>query len=239
MLKSNKQKFWDTWHDISKERHTLTTNIKERIDGEFLNKTIATIFRHIDIDRLENMVIADYGCGTGRIAKYIAPHVKKYICIDISQKMLETTKKNCPGNNLEFMIADNFTLADDEVDFCFSYAALAYESSASEFWELLKEIDRFSKEFCCQLHSVPNSTINSSLTINNNPNLDFNEANFYRPSIEELKKKFDGKNYVVEQHEPDVRGKDVFIYKLCKKNLPLYLEWGAAGEYRLFGPRKK
>ena len=54
-------------------------------------------------------VVLDCGCGPGRIAIQAAKRVKKVICLDSSEGMLEECKKNCAAagiTNVEFVLAD-------------------------------------------------------------------------------------------------------------------------------------
>lgn len=46
----------------------------------------------------------DYGCGTGRIVKFLAPRCGGVVGADISEAMLGEARKNCSGlSNVEFM----------------------------------------------------------------------------------------------------------------------------------------
>ncbi|MBQ8063763.1 MAG: class I SAM-dependent methyltransferase [Clostridia bacterium] len=54
-------------------------------------------------------VVLDCGCGPGRVAIQAAKRVKKVICLDASEGMLEECKKNCAAagvENVEFVLAD-------------------------------------------------------------------------------------------------------------------------------------
>lgn len=54
-------------------------------------------------------VVLDCGCGPGRIAIQAAKRVKKVICLDNSEGMLEECRKNCAAagiTNVEFVLAD-------------------------------------------------------------------------------------------------------------------------------------
>lgn len=57
----------------------------------------------------EDMVVLDCGCGPGRVAIQAAKRVKKVICLDNSEGMLEECRKNCEAagiTNVEFVYAD-------------------------------------------------------------------------------------------------------------------------------------
>ena len=54
-------------------------------------------------------VVLDCGCGPGRVAIQAAKRVRKVICLDSSEGMLEECKKNCAAagvTNVEFVLAD-------------------------------------------------------------------------------------------------------------------------------------
>ena len=111
----NYEKFWDRWHDLSFDNHTLTTNDPDRIKGRYANQTITTLLRHLNLDKLSQMTILDYGCGTGRLGLLLAPLVKKYLCVDISPKMLRTAENNLGklDANLEFYTPESLKLSKD------------------------------------------------------------------------------------------------------------------------------
>lgn len=61
----------------------------------------------IPLDRDD--VVLDCGCGPGRVAIQAAKRVKKVICLDSSEKMLEECRKNCEAagiDNAEYVLAD-------------------------------------------------------------------------------------------------------------------------------------
>lgn len=54
-------------------------------------------------------IVLDCGCGPGRVAIQAAKRVKKVICLDASEGMLEECQKNCAAagvENVEFVLAD-------------------------------------------------------------------------------------------------------------------------------------
>ena len=231
----NQREFWDRWHDISVNSHTLTTSDPERLNGRYLDQTIATLLRHVNLDTLPDLTVLDYGCGTGRLSLALAPLVKKYICVDISPKMLQTARINLRSCETEvvFSTPDKLSLKFGEVDFTFSYASLSYESTKHRFWKIVKEIDFFSKAFALHLHGEPNKVVRKEGNITRNPGLGIFDVQGYRPSSDDLKKKYPQRNYLVERHKPDVRDADLFFYKLHRKNVDTYLRFGPPFDYRM------
>ena len=74
----------------------------------------------------ENSVGFDLGCGSGRWAKLVAPHVGTLKCIDPSNA-IEVAKANLSENlNCEFFKAgvDNMPIDDDSMDFGYSLGVL-------------------------------------------------------------------------------------------------------------------
>lgn len=56
-----------------------------------------------------DMEVLDCGCGPGRVAIQLAKRVKKVICLDSSEGMLDECRKNCEAagvKNVEFVYAD-------------------------------------------------------------------------------------------------------------------------------------
>ena len=66
--------------------------------------------KQLDCIPLEpDFVVLDCGCGPGRIAIQAAKRVKKVICLDSSEAMLEECRKNCEAagvKNVEYVLAD-------------------------------------------------------------------------------------------------------------------------------------
>jgi 2-polyprenyl-3-methyl-5-hydroxy-6-metoxy-1,4-benzoquinol methylase len=56
-----------------------------RTSGLYGKATISTLPRHVNLNKLEGYKIMDFGCGSGRLSKMLAPHVRKVICADISE----------------------------------------------------------------------------------------------------------------------------------------------------------
>jgi ubiquinone/menaquinone biosynthesis C-methylase UbiE len=69
----------------------------------------------------------DLGCGSGRWAQFVLPHVEKLHCIDASEKALAVARRNLVRfHNATFFHAsvDAIPLADDSMDFGYSLGVL-------------------------------------------------------------------------------------------------------------------
>ena len=53
-------------------------------------------------------VVLDFGCGSGRIAYWIAPKVKKVIGLEITPEMIELAERRRTAKNVEFILYDGF-----------------------------------------------------------------------------------------------------------------------------------
>jgi ubiquinone/menaquinone biosynthesis C-methylase UbiE len=71
------------------------------------------------IPKLKNKVVLDVGCGTGKYAKLLAPHVKAYYGLDVSADQLAFAKKkvrNIKNTKLICSDATKIRLPDDFFD---------------------------------------------------------------------------------------------------------------------------
>jgi SAM-dependent methyltransferase len=51
-------------------------------------------------------LVLDFGCGSGRMAYWIAPRVKTVVGLDISPEMIDLAERNRTAKNVEFMLYD-------------------------------------------------------------------------------------------------------------------------------------
>jgi SAM-dependent methyltransferase len=58
------------------------------------------------LDLKGNEVVLDFGCGSGRIAYWIASRVKKVVGLEITPEMIDLAEKNRTVENVEFMVYD-------------------------------------------------------------------------------------------------------------------------------------
>lgn len=70
---------------------------------------------------------ADFGCGSGRWAKLVAPHVRELWCVDASEGALAVAKTNLSADgNCCFQqgVIGNLALPSESFDFCYSLGVL-------------------------------------------------------------------------------------------------------------------
>lgn len=78
-------------------------------------------------ESITNGVGADFGCGSGRWARFVSDKVKSLICIDASEKALNVAKKNLADkNNCQIMLAKTgeLPIPDNSLDFAYSLGVL-------------------------------------------------------------------------------------------------------------------
>lgn len=209
--------FWGKYLEETASTETLLTNDPKRMKGCHAYATLATLLRYVDVEQLKNMRIVDYGCGTGRLARLIAPFCRHLTLVDVSVEALtECQRRFGHLSHVEYqLVQDSDWVIPDKVDYVYSYAALIYFSDAHSFWRTIEGIDQRADAFSIHLHSAIQEAANG--TEYPTTSKDLHTAKFYRPSPETLLRRYSSVNtcqYVVEWHEPDVRGRDPFFYKV-------------------------
>jgi ubiquinone/menaquinone biosynthesis C-methylase UbiE len=103
------KKYWEDIALTDKVYQAIYAGItKERFENEF-----DSIFSNLD--NTQNAVLLDLGCGIGRIAKFVAPKVKKYIGVDFAYTMVEKAiEYNKDLSNTEFVCSDNLSIIEKE-----------------------------------------------------------------------------------------------------------------------------
>lgn len=206
------REFWDAYAVKYAGRHGLTTIGERRFTGRFAQRTIRTLLRHQRLSELRWKTVLDFGCGTGRLAKFIAPLCQRLICYDVSSAMMSGARTYLAGiSNVEFLIADGSHLP--HVDFVYSYAALGYEPNVDSFWRTMAELDRAAEAFCLHFHKIANEYPDMSKSVECVDPGDAYAVAAYRPSVNTLQRRYPEPRYWIERRRPDVRGREPFLYK--------------------------
>lgn len=83
---------------------------KNGAKSSFVTPDRKYIERDRDIFKLlkpnENDVVLELGCASGTTSKKISSHVQKVIAIDFAKEAIKLAKKENPGENIEYKIAD-------------------------------------------------------------------------------------------------------------------------------------
>mgnify|MGYP000344930837 CR=1 FL=1 len=114
---------WDTFN-----HHDVSTDTFNTIFSEYFSVMPSEIFNGKSVG-------FDFGCGSGRWARIIAPKVGKLHCIDASEKALLVAKeglsehKNC---EFHYSSSNELPLADNSCDFGFSLGVLHHIPSTKD-----------------------------------------------------------------------------------------------------------
>ncbi len=100
---------------------------QEEISDEELGNSFDDYFKLVDLTALpEGCIAADVGCGSGRWAKLVAPHVGKLYCVEPSSA-IEVTKRNlADAENVRFIDSDleSMPIDDSSLDFLYCLGVL-------------------------------------------------------------------------------------------------------------------
>jgi SAM-dependent methyltransferase len=96
-------------------------------------------------------IVLDFGCGSGRMAHWIAPKVRKVIGLEGTLEMIQLAEMNRKADNVEFMLYDgvHFPVLSYLLDMILSVGVLQYmegetlKKTVSELAKYLKKDGRF------------------------------------------------------------------------------------------------
>ena len=112
------------------------------------DKILSTIINTYPKEYLKSMIILDYGCGMGRVAKYIAPYIGRVICADVSKTYLKVARKYLKEyNNIKYLHVngkDLRQLPDESIDAAYSIGVFVHINKHDAL-KLFKEIKRSLK----------------------------------------------------------------------------------------------
>jgi 2-polyprenyl-3-methyl-5-hydroxy-6-metoxy-1,4-benzoquinol methylase len=118
------------------ENKFRTENLDKNAKDEFFSsgeEYVEKIWREIEtnfVKEFKPKKTIDFGCGVGRLLIPLAKRSQNTIGIDISQKMLDETSKNCKSlglNNVSFIQSDdNLSKLTEKVDFIHSFIVIQH-----------------------------------------------------------------------------------------------------------------
>ena len=98
------------------------------VDSRELKKQFSDYFKLFSWqEKITNGIGVDFGCGTGRWAKFVSEKVNCLICIDASNKAIRVAKRNLFDKNNCHVIQgriDTLPILDNSLDFAYSLGVL-------------------------------------------------------------------------------------------------------------------
>ena len=112
----------------------------DKWDGETFIKLLA-------LNKTKNTL--EIGCGTGRLAVRVAPHVRFFCGVDISSKTIEIAKSHLQNYNAE-LICDDFLTHSFTKKFDLIYSSLTFMHFENKYKVIEKNIQStYSKRHLC------------------------------------------------------------------------------------------
>jgi SAM-dependent methyltransferase len=115
----------------------------------------------------QGKTMLEVGCGVGRVTRSFAGRFASVYALDVSEEMLRRGRDlHADYDNIVWLHGDGTRfpqLADDSLDFVFSYLTLQHMPSTSVALGCVREILRVLKPggaYCFQFNSNPNPTMN-------------------------------------------------------------------------------
>lgn len=89
-------------------------------------------------------VVAEIGCGAGRLTKAMAGHFEKVLAMDVSQDMIDYARQRIDRKNVEFQLVDGARMpsADATVDAVFSAQVFQHLEDRQDIERYFREIGR-------------------------------------------------------------------------------------------------
>ena len=92
-------------------------------------------------------VVLDFGCGSWRIAYWIAPKVKRVVGLEVTREMIDLAEKNRTAKNIQFMVYDgiHFPVVPYPFDIILSVWVLQY-MEGEKLKKTVSELARYLRE---------------------------------------------------------------------------------------------
>jgi len=181
------------WQEISKKNNWKDYILPRKSPDDFDREGF------LEMQRLlyfydKNSIVVDYGCGIGRVAKYVAMNAKKVIGLDINDDFVEIARNYVKSPNAEFYCSDVF-FEEKIADFVYCLMVLQH-NDADNRKKIIRQINNLLK-------------IKGTVVINF-PRF---ESDYYKETMFVHKFKRD---------EVEEYGKFFTSYKIIEGNLPNY-----------------
>jgi len=148
----NKQK--QVWEDLAQKnyKYYINTDFGKNITEEQFEGSGLKDYQELIINDgliFNKNTILDYGCGAGRMMRFMAKDFKNVIGVDISPTMIAQSRSRLKDiNNIKLIETDGnkISLPDSSVDFVFAYHVFQHIKERSLVENTLAEIFRILKE---------------------------------------------------------------------------------------------
>ena len=122
------------WNSLGNYDEEIISNFK---DTEAARPLVERILRHVE----PNSVVADLGCGPGKLLPYLT-NARKVYAVDRSENMLDQARYACNQPNVQFLSADIRTLVLPEpVDVAIALNS-QWPTSLTDYKNLLQGVGR-------------------------------------------------------------------------------------------------
>jgi len=131
------------WSEISQKREWRDYILPQRTLKNFEQegqKEAERLYYFFD----KNDVVIDYGCGIGRVTKFIADHAKKVIGLDINPDFIKKARNFCDKDNAEFYVSDEYS-KEGVANFLYSLMVFQHNDKKNRY-VILKHIIRLLKK---------------------------------------------------------------------------------------------
>ena len=125
MITDNAKAFWDT---VSNRSDWIQYILPKRTDEEFEQEGRLQTKAILSLFPLHGGTVIDYGCGIGRISKYMSQHVDRMIGLDICEAFLEKARERDPSS--EYILSDAFS-EENVADFIYSISVMQHNTPAN------------------------------------------------------------------------------------------------------------
>ena len=124
----------------------LPANSEEEYNSSGKTDTYQLLDRLRDFTSNKLDLVLEYGCGDGRVARFMAKECENLICLDVSPFVLEATEEKMIEHNnynVTYILADNFD-KENIADFIYSLQVLQHNPYDEQI-QIIKKIQKALK----------------------------------------------------------------------------------------------